>query len=157
MSPLHVNWPLSSSVSLWAEWRQKPAGGRSHFSNVSRNNGLFFPGSQLHPHRCFPIGSLSLSIPQHRKLWQNRNGKSSQWVGKSKVVTHFQSHYSWLKKTVFSSSGKKIKKKKVIWHTLTFFLKSNELRSVYVIMTQMKIYWFCTDPQLHILSYLNWL
>lgn len=58
----------------------------------ARNNGLFFPGSLLHPHHCPPIGP---------KLFTKTGSCDKQeWHvqpirGPGTEVTHFQSHFLW--------------------------------------------------------------
>ena len=69
------------------------------------NNGLFFPGSLLHPHYYPPIGPRSLTIHRDRKLWQTVPIVSAnQWARQQG-----DSFSKWLslKKSVFSSIGKK--------------------------------------------------
>lgn len=59
-----------------------------------RNNGLFFPGSLLHPQSCPTIGPQRLTIHQDRKLWQTGTTFSANQPFCSEV-THFQSHFLW--------------------------------------------------------------
>lgn len=59
-----------------------------------RNNGLFFPGSLLHPHHCSPIGPQRLTIHQDRKLWQTGTTYPANQPTRTEV-TLFQSNFLW--------------------------------------------------------------
>lgn len=98
------------------------------------NNGLFFPGSLLHPHYCPPIGPQSLTIHRDRKLWQTvpivsaNQGARQQGDSFSKWLS--------LKKSVFSSIGRKKTSSYMHAHTHKSVFVNNELKTVYVLMSQ---------------------
>lgn len=97
-----------------------------------RNNGLFFPGSLLHPHHCPPIGPQSLSVHRHRKLWQTAPTFSTN-RGPAYRGDSFSKALS-LTNSGFSSFGRKMS---FCTQTRTQNVcLNNELKTVYVTMSQ---------------------
>lgn len=70
------------------------------------NNGLFFPGSLLHPHRWPPIGRRSHRHSSRQEAVTNTTDIFSQSRAPDSEVTHFQSHFLGMK-SVFSSLWQK--------------------------------------------------
>lgn len=154
---LPVSWVVSPSVYYEAE---RAKAGRREVTLLKRlrNNGLFFPGSLLHPHHCPPIGPQSVSIHHDRKLWQtaptfSTNRGPAYWGDSfSKALSLTNSVFIfWQKKCNFKHKN-----------TQNVCL-NNELKTVYVTMSQKpkgKFSWpmrpaVTDDNNLHLCSLVN--
>lgn len=93
----------AESFSVPLSWAGRAGGREVTLLRRPRNNGLFFPGSLLHPHRRPPIGPRRLTIHRDRKLWQTRTTYSSN-QGRLNQSDSFSKWLSMIK-SVFSSFG----------------------------------------------------
>lgn len=136
--------PASRVLCLW-----RRAGKEVTLVWRPRNNGLFFPGSLLHPRSCPLIGLQSPTIHQDRKLWQT---ETTLWANHREArtkVTH-SSHFP-----VQSQSSAHLAVKSCLTHKNSFnWQLYNDLRW-HVSVSELLEHFFRTQPQEFLICFLR--